>query len=55
MLFPMVAAPTYTPNNNSGGFPFLQTHPASVICRLFDDGHSDQCRFDLHFSNNLRC
>ena len=29
-----------------------------VICRLFDDGHSDwremapYCRFDLHFSSN---
>ena len=58
MLFSIVAAPTYIPNNSSGGFPFLQTHPASVICGLLDDGHSDQCeviprcRFYLHFSNN---
>ena len=35
--------------------------PALIICRLFDDGHSDQCevishcRFDLHFSNNGDC
>ena len=33
-------------------------HPAFVICRLFNDGHSDQCEilphcsFHLHFSNN---
>ena len=31
------------------------------ICRLFDDGHSDQCElippctFDLHFSKNQQC
>ena len=31
---------------------------AFIVCRLFDDGHSDQyemishCSFDLHFSNN---
>ena len=35
--------------------------PAFVVCRLFDDGHSDWCEailhhsFDLHFSNNERC
>ena len=32
--------------------------PAFIVCRLFDEGHSDQsevifhCSFDLHFSNN---
>ena len=35
--------------------------PAFIVCRLFDDGHSDQCEvishcsFDLHFSNNEWC
>ena len=35
--------------------------PAFIVCRLFDDGHSDLCEvishcgFDLHFSNNERC
>ena len=35
--------------------------PAFIVCRLFDDGHSDPCEmishcsFDLHFSNNERC
>ena len=35
--------------------------PACIVCRLFDDGHSDQCEviahcsFDLHFSNNEGC
>ena len=44
--------------------PVVQEHslfstpfPAFIVCRLFDDGHSDQCEvisrsFDLHFSNN---
>ena len=35
--------------------------PAFIVCRLFDNGHSDQCEmiphggFDLHFSNNKQC
>ena len=34
---------------------------ACIVCRLFDDGHSDwcalvsHCSFDLHFSNNEQC
>ena len=40
---------------------FSTPSPAFIVCRLFDDGHSDQCEvlshcnFDLHFSNNERC
>ena len=40
---------------------FSTTSPAFIVCRLFDDGHSDQCEvishysFDLHFSNNEWC
>ena len=40
-------------------FSFSPTpSPAFIVCRLFDDGHSDQgevifhCSFDLHFSTN---
>ena len=35
--------------------------PPFIVCRFFDDGHSDwyevitHCSFDLHFSNNQRC
>ena len=35
--------------------------PAFIVCRIFDDGHSDQCEmishcsFDLDFSNNEWC
>ena len=39
--------------------PFSPTlSPAFIVCRLFDEGHSDWrevislCGFDLHFSNN---
>ena len=40
---------------------FSTPSPAFVVCRLFDDGHSDWCEVithcssDLHFSNNERC
>ena len=36
---------------------FSTPSPAFIVCRLFDDGHSDQCEvishcsFDLHFSS----
>ena len=39
---------------------FATPSPAFFVCRLFDDGHSDQhevislCSFDLYFSNNER-
>ena len=35
---------------------FFTPSPASIVCRIFDEGHSDQCEvishcsFDLHFS-----
>ena len=35
--------------------------PAFIVCRLFDEGHSDwcevisHCSFDLYFSNNEQC
>ena len=37
---------------------FSTPSPAFIVCKLFDDGHSDQCvviphySFDLHFSKN---
>ena len=40
---------------------FSTSSPAFIVCRLFDDGHSDwcemisHCSFDLHFSNSERC
>ena len=40
---------------------FSTPSPAFIVCRVFDEGHSDQCEvvshcsFDLHFSNNEWC
>ena len=55
---PLVVVPMYIPTNSVGGFPFYAPFPAFIVCRFFDDGHSDrcevilQCSFDLRFSNN---
>jgi len=51
--------PTLHSHQSTRGFLFSTPSPVFIICRLFNDGHSDQCevvphcRFDLHFSNNL--
>ena len=40
------------------GFLFSTPSPAFIVCKLFDDGHSDWCEvlyycsFELHFFNN---
>ena len=42
-------------------FLFSTPSPAFIVCRLFDDGHSDwyevisHCSFDLHFFSNEWC
>ena len=43
-----MAAPIYIRTNSAGGFPFSIPSPAFVICRLFDDGHSDRCKVIYH-------
>ena len=48
----MVVALFYIPSNNVGGFPFLHTSPAFVICRFFNDGHFDS--FSLDFQSPPR-
>ena len=57
----MVHQLTDAPPPNSGGrFPLLRPSPAFVICRLFNDGHSDPYEylvvipryFYLHISDN---
>ena len=61
ILFSIVTAPVYIPTNSVWGFPFLHTLSSIIICRLFDDDHSDwykvipHCDFDSHFSNNWWC
>ena len=43
------------------GSLFSVPSPAFIVCRLFDDGHSDgcevisHCSFDLDLSNNEQC
>ena len=55
MLFSIVAAAIYIPINNVGGFLFSIPSSTFIICRLFDNGHSDLCEvipycsFRLHF------
>ena len=35
--------------------PFC-SHPLTfIVCRVLDDGHSDRCEIDLHFSKNEWC
>ena len=55
ILFSIVSAPVYIPTN---GVEISAPCPAFVICRPFNDSHSDwcevvpHCSFDLHFSNS---
>ena len=57
ILFSIVAVSIYIPTNSARGFPLLHTLSSIVVCRFFDDGHSDwcevisSCSFDLHFFN----
>ena len=49
------------PTHSVRAFLFSTPSPAFIVCRFFDDGHSDWCKvithcsFDLHFSNNEQC
>ena len=51
---------TFPPTVQEGSLPSTSS-PAFVVCRFFDDDHSDwcevisHCSFDLRFSNNERC
>ena len=51
---------TFSPTEQED-FLYSTSSPAFIVCRFFDDGHSDQCEvihrcsFDLHFSDNQRC
>ena len=61
ILSSIVAVSVYILTSNARKFPFSTPSPAFIVCRLFDDGHFDQCEviphcsFDLHFSNNEHC
>ena len=45
-----MAAPIYILTNSVQGLPFLQILADIVICRLFDDSHSDRCEVTSHGS-----
>ena len=58
ILFSIAAISIYINLSVQEGSLFSTFSPAFVVCRLFDDGPSDQCEmiphcsFDLHFSKN---
>ena len=58
ILFSIVAVSVYIHTKSARGFPFPKPSPACIVCRFFDDGHSDRCEviphcsFDFHFSND---
>ena len=50
ILFSIVAVSVYIPTNSARGFPFIHTFLEFIVCRLFDDGHSDSCEVIYHCS-----
>ena len=42
-LFSIVAASIYIPTNSVGGSLFSTASPTFIVCRHFNDRHSDQC------------
>ena len=50
MLFSIVAIPIYIPANGVGGSLFSIPSPAFIVCRFFDNGHSDWCKVMSHSS-----
>ena len=61
ILSSLVAVSIYIPTNSARPSLFSTPSPAFIVCRLFDEGHSDRgevishCGFDLHFSSNEWC
>ena len=57
-LFSIVAVLVCIPTNSVKGFLFSTPSPTFIVCRLFDESHSDQhemvphCGFHLYFSDN---
>ena len=45
-MFSIMAVPVYIPTNSVREFPFHYPPPV-FICKLFNDGHSDQCEGTL--------
>ena len=58
ILFSIVVVSVNIPTNSARGFPFFPTSSSAfIVCRFFNDDHSEQCEviphysFGLHFSN----
>ena len=45
--------PIYIPSIGGGGIPCLHTFSALIVCRVFGNGHSEQCDVILHCSLEL--
>ena len=43
-----MGVPIYSPANNVEGSLFATSSPVLIVCRFFDDGHSDQCEVVPH-------
>ena len=60
MFFIVVVSIKTSPTVQEGSL-FSISSPAFIVCRFFDDGHSDwggvrpHCNFDLHLPNNQQC
>ena len=54
ILFSIVALPICTPTHSVEVFSLLHILPSIYYCRLFADGHSDQCEVIPHCSFDLQ-
>ena len=55
MLFSLVAVLAYIPTKSARGFPFLHVLSSIYCCRIFGDGHFDQCEVIPHVKLILTC
>ena len=61
LLSPLVAVSVYIPTSMQKLSLFFIPSQAFIVCRLFDDGHSDRCEVishcgsDLHLPDNELC
>ena len=61
ILSSIVIVSIYVPTNSEEHTLFSTPSPEFIVCRLFDEGHSEwcevisHCSFDQHLANNERC
>ena len=54
IIFSVMAVAVYIPADCAAGSLFSTSSPASIVCRFFDDGHSDCCELIPHCSFDLQ-